>query len=238
MKRSDLHKASFSWILSVFMLILVSCEKELDLNIINTVPHYVVDGLITTKPGPYTVHIYRSAAFTQQFEGTIDPEEGATVIISDDLGNENFCYEQGNGKYLTPAWFQGEVGRSYTIRVITESGIELESFPEKLMKSPEIDSMYYEFKEATQIYPIGHEVSIVTLDPPGEENYYRWDWTGVYQFSTQFDGFPGSSTCWRYEFEINYLELLKPGMDRLNLNRHQQHLYWHHKVHAILLDRP
>jgi hypothetical protein len=206
MKVSKKNIKYLIWLPLACILILVSCEKEVDLDITKKNPHYVVDGLITTRPGPYKVYVYRSAAFTQQLEGTYDPEQGATVIISDDLGNEHYLYEAGNGAYQTSFLFQGEAGRTYTIRVITETGIELESYPEMLHKSPPIDSMYYEFEEATQIYPEGHKVSIVTIDPPGEKNYYRWDWKGVYSFTTQFDG-PGSTTCWRYEFDINYLTL-------------------------------
>lgn len=195
------------WVHVLTVLIFFSCEKELDLKITKSMPHFVVDGLITTRPGPYLVHVYKSAAFTQQFEGTIDPEERATLIISDDLGNEYYLTELGNGVYQTPPWMRGEVGRIYTIRVITDSGIELESYPEPLLKSPPIDSMYYEYKAATQLLPEGHEVTIVTKDPPGEPNFYRWDWEGVYIFTTQFDGLPGSTTCWRHEFEINFLAL-------------------------------
>jgi hypothetical protein len=63
-------------------------------------------------------------------------------------------------------------------------------------------------------------VWVTIKDPPEYENYYKWNWEGAYVFSTYFDGLPGSTTCWRYEYDKDLMQL---ATDRFfNGNQYRQ----------------
>jgi len=72
-------------IAAVFILLLTSCQKVIDLKVKDASPKYVIEGNVTNLPGPYTVTLSRTTPFNTswQFNGV----GGATVTISDNMGN-------------------------------------------------------------------------------------------------------------------------------------------------------
>ncbi|ASW73972.1 hypothetical protein IQ37_18405 [Chryseobacterium piperi] len=108
-------KNTFFIILSLFLL--VSCEKEIDLDLADQSGNIVIEGNITDQPGPYIVRITKSVAFTQnnQYPAVTD----AQVIVSDNTGQTETLQYVGDGKYQTTA-FTGAAGRIYTLKVQAE----------------------------------------------------------------------------------------------------------------------
>lgn len=169
-----------------------------------------VDGRISTAAGPHLVSLSYAGSYTDIQRRWSVP--GAVVSILDDLGNEItleeevlnerwFCesLEKGwqvmstlnfqqldirTGKYYTPASFSAEVGRSYTLKVITPDQRVYVSNPEKVMAVPSIESVeIIPFKRAT-INPLidikGVEILVSFTDPSDENNFYFWSATSSY----------------------------------------------------------
>ena len=102
-------------LLSSFLI--VSCEKEIDLDLEDQSGKVVIEGNITDQAGPYYVRITKSVAFTQANQ--YPPIEDAQVTLSDDLGQTEMLEYIGNGFYQTYT-FQGQSGRTYTLKVQAE----------------------------------------------------------------------------------------------------------------------
>lgn len=150
----------------IFSLFLLnSCEKEIDLDLEDKSGNIVIEGNITDQAGPYFVRITRSVAFTQNNE--YPPVENMDVSLSDDLGNSEILEYVGEGFYKTNS-FQGQSGRTYTLRVVGEG-------KEYVAKSTMPDAVDFEGLEQDSFMVAG-ETSYTLLpiftDPPALGNRY------------------------------------------------------------------
>ena len=107
------HSYIFFLISSISCITPLNIETQVEENIL------VVEGYISTAPGPYTIQLTTSARYGSVFDGFIKPEPGADVWIKDDLGNTVFLIDKDYGVYETPEGFQGEVGRTYILNIET-----------------------------------------------------------------------------------------------------------------------
>lgn len=155
----------------------------------------VVDGEITNEPGPYTVRISRSFAIGN-FNNLL--VEGAEVTITDQNGNQVLLTEQSPGKYQTkPSDLIGREGSTYILHIQLPDGTEYESLPETLHPTPPIDSIHYELKEGVEFLGDFTEntftyfqMYVNLTDPPGRENFYRWESTRVMEFESDLPTYP------------------------------------------------
>ncbi|WDF45877.1 DUF4249 domain-containing protein [Chryseobacterium sp. KACC 21268] len=108
-------KHLFLIILSLFLI--VSCEKEINLDLEDQSGKIVIEGNITDQAGPYFVRITKSVAFTQSNE--YPAIENAQVTLSNDLGQIETLQYAGNGFYQALN-FQGRQGRTYTLKILAE----------------------------------------------------------------------------------------------------------------------
>ncbi|WET49660.1 DUF4249 domain-containing protein [Chryseobacterium indologenes] len=108
-------KKAFFIILSTFAL--TSCQKEIDLDLINQSGHIVIEGNITNVQGSYTVKITKSVGFSQPNQ--YPAVTGAQVILSDNTGQTETLQYAGGGEYKTNS-FQTAPGRTYTLKVLAE----------------------------------------------------------------------------------------------------------------------
>ncbi len=164
-------------------LIIEACEVPISIEYFKPEPEIVVEGLITDQPGPYEIKMSYTGAYTLRSDGNNPPVTGAMIMIYDDVGNAELLQEISPGIYQTdPLGIKGVVGRSYTINIRLSDGLEIESYPEVLLEVPEIDSIYYFFNPLSPTNRQGHQTGIITRDPLGENNYYRWKWVGYYSY--------------------------------------------------------
>ena len=80
----------FRKISSTFIFLLLSfgsCIDPLDVSIDKEVNILVVEGFITTEPGPHMIRLTISAKYGSIFDGWIQPSPGAKVVIRDSDGN-------------------------------------------------------------------------------------------------------------------------------------------------------
>ncbi len=96
---------------------MVSCEKNIDLDLEDQSGKIVIEGNITDDTGPYLVKITKSVAYTSAESYTVI--ENAKVIISDNTGQSETLTYAGDGFYVTNT-FTAEPGRTYTLKVTAE----------------------------------------------------------------------------------------------------------------------
>lgn len=160
-------KNIFLVILSLFLII--SCEKEIDLNLEDQSGKIVIEGNITDQPGPYFVKITKSVAFTQGNE--YPPIEDAQVVLSDDMGQTETLEYIGKGIYQASN-FQGQSGRTYTLKIKAEG-------KEYTAQSTMPESVDFEGLEQDS-FKVGGEISYTLLpiftDPPALGNRYLFSY--------------------------------------------------------------
>lgn len=156
--------------ISFLALFITSCEDVVNLDLPDGDVQLVVDGSITNKPGEKRVRLTLTSNYFDNKETPKVTE--ALVLLYDQTGIVDTLTEKQAGIYTTN--YIGKVGSTYHIYIRTKAGEEYESNPELLQSVPEIDSIYYEYKEKTAFEDEGYYVMINTSETPGVGNYYRW----------------------------------------------------------------
>ncbi|MVM30258.1 DUF4249 family protein [Spirosoma sp. HMF4905] len=195
--------------LALVLLLVVSCVTEYQPGNVSIPPALIVEGLITDQPGPYLVKLTRTADYSYKSLNLL--ETGATVIISDDLGNQEVLTEQSPGGTYKTAKLQGIAGRTYKLTIRARNGEQYESEPEQLKASPPIGRLYYEYRydagASTNGKANGWDVYVDSKDPETPGDFYRWEWAH-YEFTKactrvyisgapgHYEGIPCCSDCW------------------------------------------
>lgn len=173
------------------LVILIGCIDPLDKEVPSGLRLLTVEGGITTEHGPHKVKLTRTARYGNVFNDFVRPEEKALVSVRDNFGNVEILLETAKGVYETSASFRGEVGRSYTLQIITAKQEEYTSLPELISPVPVIDSLSYSFRSiptSNKIIPIsGFDVFAHFKDDPNSKNYYMWRSSGTHKFTTRPD---------------------------------------------------
>ena len=149
---------------------LASCQKVVSVDLNQTNPQIVIEGVVSDQPGPYTVTVEKTGDyFTASL--TFPPVSNATVILSDNTGLADTLRHMTGGTYQSSR-LRGEPGRTYTLKVLAD-GKEydaMSSMPARV----KIDSVY-----TTPLVEFdgdrGYNIMVVFNDPPGTPNWYRID---------------------------------------------------------------
>jgi len=162
-----------------FVLIFTpSCIKQADIETRNEKPILVVEGSITTDSVPYSVRLTYSGPYKHALD---IPEEflekNASVIITDDLGNQTPLAYTEKGIYeTTDPDYIGRVGRSYHVIIELPDGKKFISTPEEIKPAVAIESFGVNFiPDFNLVHPAYLQVSINSKDPANDENYYKWN---------------------------------------------------------------
>lgn len=92
-----------------------SCERPITLDVEQTEPVYIIDGLITNQEANHRITISKSQFFYDSGENpTIS---NADVQVVDNEGNNWVFTESDPGEYLSETAFSGKVGNSYTMTI-------------------------------------------------------------------------------------------------------------------------
>jgi hypothetical protein len=227
-------------------LLTLSCVENIGFAINESSDQIVIVGSITTKPGPYFIKVYKAVDFYEGLNDSSNPIESAKVVISSDDGQSEVLTEIEPGLYQTNAiGIRGQVGRSYSLGVITKAGNVYQSSRERIIESAEIDSIYFQFEEK-DVFLVGNitvkarsaKILVDFYDKVDQENYYNWSWNSTYKFVSNPESFTNQAgqpaplpcsffgcnccMCWLTSEEQNDLEL---AQDRLfNGKKVEQHL--------------
>ena len=117
------------------------------------------------------------------------PLEGCVVKVIDDENNEYVFNYKNFGKYTAVIPDESLVfNRNYRLMITTPDGNIYESHYEKLKRSLEIDTLYYEIEERTTIYTennfngLQFYVDIKASDTISR--YFRWKLDETYEYTT------------------------------------------------------
>ncbi len=159
--------------------VLVEIEEEQKL--------LVVEGYITTRHGPHTFKVSRSARYGSFFDAASEPEEGAKVFIKDNEGGQVFLDEVTPGVYETPSHYKAEIGKSYRL-IINSNGSQYISTAERVEAVPHIMSISARWKKFPSVIPenfkSGVEVYSKFQDPSDEQNFIFWNTFGTFIMHT------------------------------------------------------
>jgi hypothetical protein len=144
-------------IITAIVLIVSSCTERIDIQLDDTYTRLVVYGAITSDTTTHYIELSTTTSY--YYNEAPPPVTGASVEISDDLGNVESLTEVEPGKYATSPLFYAITGRTYTL------GIELAS---------EINGhkSYMASSAVNPIYPID-SIGLVYQPDWGEKGFYE-----------------------------------------------------------------
>ncbi|HTR28773.1 MAG TPA: DUF4249 domain-containing protein [Puia sp.] len=170
-----------------FFLFQAACVRQVKVPTRNSNHLLVVQGLITTAPGPYTINLSYSGPYTNSYQASRQDSlyfiTDAKVVIRDNLGDSTNCTYTDFGNYVsTDTPFAGVVGRTYTLVVYLSNGSQYLSKPETLQAVSPIDSLSIGYDSAglTNMVPAPLIVTVNTHDPGSGPHYYRWSSSGYF----------------------------------------------------------
>jgi hypothetical protein len=164
----------------IVLLLPIACIDPYKIEVPEGEQLLTVEGMITSGPGPHVITLTRSATYGSNFEGLIRPVTQATVVVRDDQGKITFLTESldARGSYFTPANFQAEIGRAYTLLIQTSAGKLYSSFPEKVQSVPKLDKLQVRTltieQEGGGNPRSGIQLIAEVNDPADQNNFYFW----------------------------------------------------------------
>lgn len=166
----------------------------------------VVDGKITSSPGPYFLKLNRTAELGKS---AFLPETGAYIRIIDGSGKQEDYSEIQPGVYrLLGSTVKGEQGQSYTLRIELENGTIYESKPEVMPPSVPVERMFFTVgKEIFEVngnirsqYAVNVYIDVV-IPEVDKGPFLRWEMENLYMVSEVFCGpFDPTNTCYIQDF--------------------------------------
>ena len=175
-------------ILLIILTLIYGCIDPIELDISEELRILVVEGYISTGPGPHRIKLSKSAKYGDVFHGVIRNEVRADVWIRDNDGNVTILKEEGAGIYVTPVDWRAELNKSYTLNIITNDGTHYTSLPETVVPVALIDSLILQYKKIPTANPLkfisGVEVFSRFQDLPDSRDFYIWRNNGTYLIET------------------------------------------------------
>ncbi len=169
------------WVLFAQTAWILGCEEVIDLKLEPGPPQLAVDGWLTNEAGGQQIRLTLTAPYFQN--GFASPATGASVLVTDDLNNQ-FVFEDpgSDGTYIwepDSTEILGEIGRQYLL-TIGYSGSTYQATTE-IKRVPQIDSIYYEFREEELGQPAGYYAEVYARDLAGDGDTY---WIRSYKNGT------------------------------------------------------
>lgn len=164
-------------IVIILALVASACEEVIEIDLTEAEPRLVVEGNISSSPGPYQVLLSTSGGYFN--DEAVKAVSGAQVFIEDEEGYREELFEKSPGIYRTD-WMIGREGLDYTLDVVYD-GITY-SGSENLPKRVEIleleieESIFADFGPGNDEEITGelYDVHCIFEDPADEQNYYRF----------------------------------------------------------------
>lgn len=145
-------------------LFLISCEKEIEIDLHPSTPRLVIEGLV---PENEFARVKLTMSKDYGPDNNYPAVTGATVVISDNKGNSDILQLGTDGWYHSSV-IKGVVGNTYNLLVKSE-GEEYTS-QSTMPNFVALDSVYMYFIPAME----GPFPMAVFQDPAGIDNYYRF----------------------------------------------------------------
>ncbi len=165
--------------LILYILLVSACIDPYNFELNQFESLVIVEGIITTAPGPHQIKLSRSALYGNNFEGVVQAIPNASLHIRDMNGSIEVLHSTDViGLYQTSPEFSAQVGNIYTLHIELQDGRTLMSLPEPALKVPDLDSLSVRtdefFTENPLLNKSGAQVMAHFKDPADEKNYYQW----------------------------------------------------------------
>jgi hypothetical protein len=160
----------------LILILLVSCQDKIELDLPEGEKYLVVEGWISNEQHPHEVKLSYTAPYFSNSE--VPPATGATVILRNDLSEEITLTEETPGIYIIPE--PGDTGVSYQIDISLQDGSRYQSEFELLREPTPILDIFWQLSEdepntendenPEDIY----DVLISAYEPEPIGDFYRW----------------------------------------------------------------
>lgn len=167
--------------LTACLVFLAGCERGVDLDLSQTEPLVVIEGLVTDHSSLNYVKVTKTTGFYET--GRTPRITDAIVTIEDDLGNVTMfvhnprSHPDSVGYYKTEDSFVGVIGRTYKLSVEAD-GQHFEG-QDKMFPVTTIDSLEYQVNEDERKDPETpgkfYEVLIYAKEPAETKDYYLFN---------------------------------------------------------------
>lgn len=182
-------------ILVVLVLLTISCVDPYGVTIKGSRGYLIVEGTLNDLEEQDGIRIARtdpsSEFLSSEFSKTIFtrsqeqfPETKAivTIIIN---GTETIALaEVDDGFYKYPVGFRGIVGNSYQLNIKRANGDSYSSTIDQMLPVAPFENVFEEFNPEGTGTPTNSGILLASNDfyvdfndPPGEQNFYKWEWT-------------------------------------------------------------
>ncbi len=145
----------------------------------------VIEGILTNEEETTYLKISRSYSVDSLRNTNVD----AVAYIEDSRMNKTYFVTDINDpsiQRITPG-FQAEIGETYVLHIIVDDNETYTSSPVTLLKTPEIDSIYLEYKTRINSDNENEKYAQIYLDTHDETDntrFYRWNWSEAYEINT------------------------------------------------------
>jgi hypothetical protein len=196
-------KTNKVFILILILLTVASCEEEIDLVSDKFEESMVVEGMITNKPGPYTVRISKTAPVDKP---EYNPYSGCIVIIRDNSGNSENLTEVSPGVYKTSeTGMQGQAGISYSLEIHTPEGKVYATDYQEIKQPVAIDTVYANVEYTEELAgnnPVpGYRFYLSTETANNNDTYFVWMFEETYEYTADYQL---ASTLYMGQWEYNF----------------------------------
>lgn len=175
-------------LLLLTIIVFVSCEKVIDVDLSTASPRLVIDGAINWQKGtPGNVQTIKLSTTTGYYQNQIPKVSGATVFVTNS-SNVVFTFTELNpgtptGQYVCSN-FIPVIGENYTLTVIHNGQTYTAS--ERLLATPSIINVEQKNDLGLNSDEIGLKINF--MDRPNETNFY------LSRFETTINAFPQYET--------------------------------------------
>ena len=163
---------------SLFFLLL-TCTEQVEPVIQFEEGFLLVNGRLADRAGVSEVTVLRNE--NNGLNSNPSPVTGARVFSIADGGGETRWESIGTqGRFVPPPGWVAERGVAYHVRIETPAGEVIESTPERLATTVEIDSLSVQFEqeayfsESRDRFVPAFRLLVNYRDPAGERNYYQY----------------------------------------------------------------
>lgn len=155
------------------MLLFSSCEKEIDVELLNAEAKLVVEGVIETEQYAYVTLSKSTPYFAEVDENTFRDMfvTEALVIVSDGIESDTLKFD--TVPFYPPFRFQGskikgKENTNYSLRIEYEN--EVYTSTTQILKTIPIDSVRYQYRAGSDSLGM---LRMYANDPASENNYYK-----------------------------------------------------------------
>ena len=152
--------------------VFTSCEKEINLDLKNTGPKLVVEGNVLWGIDSVINQQELKLSLSADYTGNSNPLPVTNAIVMVNDGTNTYTYNHiGNGVYRSS--FIAATNKTYKL-IINYEGDEYNAYETLKAGGAAIGSLTVNYFPSTLGSPEGNFITVNTIDPLNERNFYLW----------------------------------------------------------------